>query len=331
MKKILILSLAVLISVPPWLFPQSIDMVTEGEGVRHLPSSTLFPYPIRKETVIHLPEGNPQQQSVAVVRYALQAVPAEIEIRVYPARISLEEEFERIAGGMQTADTAELSTRRLQQQRRVSGPFEDPGIVCEFSSVPAAGSNEPMRIEVLELYQRSGWFLRAHVRTSHEGAPAGRERLQELLERMSWPQPAHTLPISYTPPCLLSFRGDEYKDCWDLNFLPFIRMLQEEPGISAETTAALSEYEKTAKRQVVASSLYLAALSSCAVMQLGSLIYLGTHSEPEEPFDDWTAAGIFLGSSAAGIALFLFYSPGSRYPWRELGMANRDLMEHSQQ
>lgn len=141
MKRILIFSLAVLLSIPPGLFPQSIGMVTEDGGIRHLPSSTIFPYPSRKEMIVHLPEGNPPEESVAVVRYSLQEVPAEIEFRVYPADISLEEEFERIAGSMQTADTAELSTRQLQRQprRRVSGPFEDPGIVCECSTVPAAG------------------------------------------------------------------------------------------------------------------------------------------------------------------------------------------------
>lgn len=77
-------------------------------------------------------------------------------------------------------------------------------------------------------------------------------------------------------------------------------------------------------------SLYLATRFGLAGLQIGSLIYLGTHSEPEKPFDDWTAAGIFLGSSAAGIALFLFYPLDSRPPWRELGMANRDLMEQVQ-
>ncbi len=329
MNRMLILSLAVLISAPAWLCPQSIDLVSEDAGVRHLPSSTLFPYPIRKETVIHLPDGSPRQQSGAVVQYILQGVSAKIEIRVYPARISLEEEFERIAGAMQAAGPPQLSIR--QPRRRVYGPFEDPGVLCEFSSVPAAGSDEPMKIEVLELYQRSGWFLRAQLRASHDAAPAGKERMQELLARISWPQPAHTLPITYTPPCSLSFGGNEYKDCWDLNFLPFIRMLQEEPGISPETAAALGDYEKAAQRQVVTDSLYLATLFGLAGLQIGSLIYLGTHSEPEEPFDDWTALGILLGSSTAGITLFLFASIESRSPWRELGMANRDLMQHQRQ
>jgi hypothetical protein len=328
---------------------QSIELVRESNGFRHLPSSVLFPFhqeltqcPMTFDDITksRIDFGVPsyddytQLRRVVGMEYSHATIPLEIRLYVYPALHSLEDEFTYAVNHIYSV----LDPQSLHAKPRMSveSALEIRGYAQEFRYTEYLREERQVLISTLEVYQHSGWFVKVRMTVSHDYAQDGRRLVRELLDIMVWPQPIRSLPITFSyDRHTLSYQGEDYTDPFFCSYLPLIRMLQEEPGLSDETFETLAKYEKQARRSK--RSLTLWAPVFFCVVPIAPLVYIaavepGDHPLRDRPIAEYStgskiAFGVFCSSWLIGCGLMLYSvaaDPG--YPFRELGLVNRDLM-----
>ncbi|MBA7688792.1 hypothetical protein ES703_97281 [subsurface metagenome] len=288
---------AVLIWASYPLGSQSIGLAQEADGCRHLPSSVLFPLHDELTQLPMTPDDYVESRGDISVEYSHSTIPLEITLYVYPALHSLDDEFTSAVNEIYSA----LSPQFPQTKPRVSveSSLEILGYSQEFRYIKDFRSEKQALVSTVEVYQTNGWFVKARMTVSHDYTLDGRRLVRELLDTMVWPEPIRTLPITFSS-FTFYYQGEDFKDGFFGYYLPLVRVLQEEPRLSAGTVEALIQYEKQAllvKR-----------------------------------FKEWST-GSYIATGVGGISLliglgYLVYAliadPGP--PFRELGLVNRDLM-----
>ena len=309
---------------------QSIDLVLEKDGYRHLTSGAFFPL---------LSGFNPPAVGYhsfpplysgpeLTAQYFHKNLPIEICISIYPASRPLEEEFDHAVSELY----AELNPLRPRAglREKISTAMEISGYAMDFGYTGDFRGERQAVARRMEVYGSSRWFVRLRMTSAHDAAPAAAHMKSELLERMKWPKPARSLPITWSPAYTVQFQGEEYRDIWWGHFLPLVRALQADTRLSAGTVEALLRYEARALR----SRRLLLCSAICAdVIPIAALAYLIEHEKEGTTLGEWSAdsQAVFAAGAASmfvGLGL-LFYTlkadPG--FPFPVLGMVNADLMD----
>ncbi len=310
---------AILIWASYVLGAQSIGSVQEADGYRHLTSSVLFPLhdELTQRPMIMFNSGGTD----VGVGYSHSTIPLEITLYVYPALHSLDDELTYAVNEIYSAHSPEVPCKSRVSVESSLGIL---GYSQEFRYIEDFRSDKQALVSTVEVYQHNGWFVMARMTVSHDNAPDGRRLVRELLDTMVWPQPIRALPITG----VFTYRGEHYQDIWWGHFLSLVRMLQEEPRLTAETVEALVLYEEHAlhmKRSLLWSPVLTYILPAAA------LAYIWAGEDRDRPFEklstgSYIAIGLAGASVLIGVGLLVYVLIEDRPPFREMGLVNRDLM-----
>lgn len=322
-----------LIYLAQGLAAQGYDLVEVEEGLRHLPTGTVFPRLEELEMEPVIPYGHSKSYPglFHALRYSHPEDPIEIVLSVSREHDTLENAFDRVVGSFLT-ETSSAIERSSPRQKLVTS-LEIHGYAREFTySSVLSGRGQTIKTR-LEFYLANGTGVLVKIHSSHDMAPEAARLAGEILAEMTWPQPLRSLPITSEEAFTFMYEGKTYRDAfWQYN-LKLVRDLQEDPRLSPETIDTLENYEYRVKRSNRELIWWIACVD---VIPLAALAFTAGYEEQGTGFNEWSVEGqtVFLagiGSVVLGIGLLTHWVVDAIHMpsiYEVVGRANADLMDY---